>query len=151
MLAPKPACNYPEAAPCYQQVIGSLESIDSAAIVVRRENSQSVTVLRRPGMRLDLSTGPGACGGGRRANCIVIGALCGAFLGVAAVIVAGQLAPIEASTGLAVTVPGGAVVGTIIGAVVGGGEHWERADLPAHLSVGPDGFGRFALALSVRF
>jgi hypothetical protein len=85
----------------YERVIGTLESLDTATIVVRRENGQTVSVLRQPGTRLDVSAGPGACGSGRRPNCLVIGALGGVVLGVAVVIAAGQVAPIEASTGLA--------------------------------------------------
>jgi hypothetical protein len=131
-------------------VVGTLESVDSSTIILRRDDGETVKVPRRPLTRLDVSTGPGSCSPGRRGTCVAIGALGGALLGVAAVIVTGQLVPIEASTGLAVTVPGGALVGAMIGGLVGG-EHWKSASLPARLSLGPDGSGRFALGLSVRF
>ncbi len=48
------------------------------------------------------------------------------------------------------TVPAGAVLGTILGATVGG-EHWKSAALPARLSVASDGSGRLAVGLSLRF
>jgi|SRR5712692_6487343 len=131
-------------------VVGTLESVDSSTIILRRDDGETVKVPRRPLTRLDVSAGPGACGRGRRPKCLVIGALGGAVLGVAAVIAAGQVAPIEASTGLAYTVPLGALLGVMIGAVVPG-EHWKSASLPARLSLGPNGSGRFALGLSVRF
>ncbi len=157
VVAPKPICTYPEAAPCYRKVVGLLQSIDSTTIVVQRENGETVNVPRAPGTRLDVSTRRGPCGGHRGA-CIGVGFFGGAFGGVALGAVLGALAvrsPCGAGTCVntwvyAAAVPAGALVGTIIGAAVRG-EDWERADLPARLSVGRGGCGRFAVGLSLRF
>lgn len=138
------------------RVVGTLESIDSSTIIVRRENGESVNVPREPSTRLDVSAGPGMCSPGRRGNCVAIGFLGGAGVGA----LAGAIAQHACASGtedkslcvlwFLITIPVGAVVGTIVGAVVGG-EHWERANLPARLSFGPDGSARFALGLSVQF
>src|SRR5216684_3551144 len=66
------------------RVVGTLESIDSSSVIVRRENGESVTVPRQPSTRLDVSAGPGLCSGGRRTNCVVVGFLGGAAVGVLA-------------------------------------------------------------------
>jgi hypothetical protein len=140
----------------WHRVVGSLETIDSTTIVVRRANGTTVAFPRERGTRLDLSGGPGACGGGDRGGCIVLGFLGGAGVGA----LAGAMANHSCATGpgdrslcglaFLVMIPAGAVVGTVVGAVVGG-EHWKRTPLPARLSVGPDGSGRFAVGLSLRF
>ena len=142
-----------------REVVGSLESIDSATIVVRRENGEILHVPRAPGTRLDVSTSRGACSR-HRGRCIALGFLGGAGLGAVVGWISVQSQG-GAGSGTScnenlcelvylVTVPAGAVLGTIVGAVTGG-EDWESADLPARVSVGPDGSGRFAVGLSLRF
>lgn len=160
VIAPKPVCNGPEASSCYRKVVGSLESIDRATIVVRRETGETVNVPRAPGTQLDVSTSRGQCSR-QRGGCVALGffggAALGALVGWISVQAQGGVGP--GATGgcndspcelvYLFTVPAGAVLGTIVGAVVGG-EDWERADVPARLSVGPDGSGRFAVGLSLR-
>ncbi len=48
------------------------------------------------------------------------------------------------------TLPAGAVLGSVVGAVVGG-EHWKTTPMPARLSVGSAGSGRWSFGLSVGF
>jgi hypothetical protein len=155
VVAPKPVCTYPEAAPCYGQVVGLLQSIDSASIVIWRENGGTVRVSRAPGVRLDVSTGRGACSE-HRGSCVVLGLLGGAGVGAAVGLVSVQSQGGARACGENLceliywfTVPAGAVLGAIVGAVAGR-EDWEAADLPARLSVGPAGPGRLALAVSLR-
>jgi hypothetical protein len=157
VLAPKPVCNSPEKWPCYREVVGTLASIDSATIVVRLENAEAVNVSRAPDTKLEVSTGRSACSRHRGA-CVGLG-----FLGGAAVGALGAWISVQAQGGVSkcgenlcelayvVAIPAGAVVGTIVGAVVGGGEDWEGADLPARLSVGPDGSGGVRLGLMLPF
>ena len=156
VLGPKPVCNYPEEAPCYRKVVGSLQSIDSASIVIRREDGETVSVSRAPGTRLDVSNGRGACG----APCIGLGFLGGAGLGALvgwiSVQAQGGTGPgsycSDSPCGLVVlfTVPAGAVLGTIVGALLKK-EHWKAVEPPARIGVGPVGPGRFAAGLSLRF
>src|SRR2546427_5575677 len=116
---------------------GSLEAIDSATIVVRRANGTTVAFPRERGTRLEVSGGPRVCSGGaRRGGCIGLGFLGGAALGVLAGVVSlrgchGELCGLV----FFYTVPPGAVLGTIVGAVVGG-EHWTTVEPPARISVG---------------
>ena len=159
LIPPTLVCNYTGAASCYSKVVGSLESIDSATIVVRRENGETVDVPHAPGTQLDVSTSRGACSR-HRGGCIALGFFGGAGVGALVGWISVQ-AQGGAGSGTScnenlcelvylVTVPAGAVLGTIVGAVMGG-EDWERADIPARLSVGPDGSGRFSVGLSLRF
>jgi hypothetical protein len=138
----------------YVRVVGTLESIDSSTIIVRRENGESVNVPRQPGTRLDVSAGPGMCSPGRRGNCVAIGFTGGAALGaVTGLIIGDQQRCAErrdCAAFLVVAALPGALLGVFVGAVVGG-EHWKGAPPPARLSLGPDGSGRFALGLSVPF
>ena len=48
------------------------------------------------------------------------------------------------------TIPAGALVGIIVGSVIGG-EHWDRADVPATVTFRPEGSGRVAVGVSLRF
>jgi hypothetical protein len=153
--APKPDCTSPEVAPCYRQVVGSLEFIDSATIIVRRENGEAVHVPREPSTRLEVSA-PGRCGAGRRGTCAAIGLFGGAAFGAATGLIIGHMQGcvwggqnVGCAAYLGVAIPG-ALVGMVVGAVVGG-EDWKRADVPARLSVGPDRSGRLSLGLSVPF
>jgi hypothetical protein len=139
-----------------RRVVGALESIDSSTIIVLRDNGERVSVPRLPGTRLDVSAGRGMCGEGRRSNCLVIGFLGGAAVGALAGIPLKNGSRCGGETGLPcafiylATVPLGALVGTMVGLTVGD-EQWHRAELPARLSVGPDGSGRFVIGLSVAF
>lgn len=124
----------------YVRVVGTLESIDSA--------------IPRHGTWLDVSAGPGMCSPDGRGTCVAIGSLGGAGLGVLAGFIStqsqGGASTCECGIVYALTVPAGALVGTIVGAEVGG-EHWKSAPLPARLSVGAESSGRFAVDLSLRF
>jgi len=130
---------------------GSLEAIDSATIVVRRANGMTVAFPRERGTRLDVSGGPGACSGGHRGRCVALGFIGGAALGALA---GGVLEPdcfrLLCRLVFLRTLPAGAVLGTIVGAVIGG-EHWRTVEPPARITVGPVGPGRFAVGLSVQF
>src|SRR2546427_6817071 len=129
---------------------GSLEAIDSATIVVRRANGTTVAFPRERGTRLEVSGGPGACSGGHRGGCVALGFLGGAALGVLAPVVSSGTCRRLLCGLLVVTVPAGAVLGTIVGAVVGG-EHWRAVEPPARVSVGPGGPRRFAGGRAVPF
>ncbi len=155
VIALKADCTYPEVAPCYGNVVGSLESIDSATIVVRRANGTTVAFPRERGTRLDLRR-PGSCSGGKRGGCVALGFLGGAAFGAVTGLIIGHMngctwgaQNVGCAAFLGVAIPG-ALVGVFVGAVVGG-EHWKSASLPARLGLGPDGSGRLALGLSVRF
>src|SRR5881628_477976 len=134
-----------------RRVVGTLESVDSASIVVRRQNGATVALQREPGTRINLSTGPGMCSPGRRGSCVAIGFLGGAVvgLGVGAILVSDCNDELCGLLYL-VTVPAGALVGTIVGAVVGG-EHWERGDQPVRLSLAPGPTGETRLGVRLSF
>jgi hypothetical protein len=156
VFAPKPACDYPEAAPCSSRLVGSLQSIDSASIVIRGENGEPVRVARAPGVRLEVSTDRGSCSE-HRGGCVLLGLFGGMGVGAAAGLISvqaqgGAKACAENLCELVYwfTVPAGAVLGTIVGALVGG-ESWQPADLPARLSVAPASAGRLAIGVSLRF
>ena len=121
------------------RVVGTLESIDSATIVVRRQNGRTANLPMGRGTRVDVSGGPGTCSPGHRGTCVLVGFLGGAALGVGVGAGAASNCGEDPLCGLyyLITVPAGALVGTIVGAVVGG-EHWNRVELPARLSLAPD-------------
>ena len=119
-----------------ERVVGALAAIDGATIVVRRKNGSLDSLPMTPRTRLDVSGGPGLCSPGRRGTCVAVGFVGGAALGA----VVGAAAECS-DDGLCVlvyffTVPAGALVGTIVGAVLGG-EHWNRAEPPARLTLAP--------------
>ena len=116
------------------------------------EDGATVNWRREPDTRLDVSAGPGRCSGGRRGGCVVLGLFSGAALGALAgpPFATGSRCNDEPCALVCfLTVPAGALVGTIVGAWVGG-EHWKRATLPASVTVWPRS-GRVALGLSVHF
>lgn len=117
---------------------GILEAIDSTTIVVRHANGARVALPRERDTRLEVSWGPGACGGGRRVRCTIIGLMGGVALGVLAHLRVAQTCNAGAC-GVAwyATIPAGAVLGTIVGEVFPAGEHWTSVELPSGLSVGP--------------
>ena len=136
-----------------RRFVGTLESIDSATIVLRRDNGDSIHVPRLPNTRLELSAGPGSCSGDRRSGCVALGFLGGAAAGVLAGLAGGGAGGCSDCGNVLfflLTVPAGAVVGTIIGAVVGG-EHWEAVLPPVRVGLQPNGPGRVALGVSVQF
>jgi hypothetical protein len=102
-------------------VIGTLQSIDSATIIVRRENGDTVNVLRRALARLDLRAGSGTCGGDRLGNCVVLGVLGSAVAGVLAGLPIAHRSDCGGEQGLPCgfiylgTVPVGALVGAMGG------------------------------------
>lgn len=158
VIAPNLVCNHPGAAPCYRKVVGSLESIDSAIIVVRRESGETVNVPRAPGTLLDVSTSRGACSR-HRGGCVALGFLggvgVGALVGWISVQAQGGASGPNCSENpcelvYLLTLPAGAVLGTIVGAVVGG-DHWENVQPPVRVGLWPDGPGRLALGVSVPF
>ena len=136
-------------------VTGTLESLDSSMIILRRDNGGTVKLTRRPLTRLDVSTGPGSCSPGHRGKCVAIGLGIGAVVGVVAGVIIGEKEGCANGTEpacapfLALAVPGALVRG-IIGGLVGG-EHWKTVPLPASVSLAPDGSGGFALGLSLPF
>lgn len=134
----------------FVRVVGMLESIDSTTIVVR-DNEGLLSIPREGSTQLDVSAGPGACSGGGRGGCVAIGFFGGAALGVLAGLAAGGANTCgDCMNGLVFlfTVPAGAVVGTVIGAVVGG-EHWRSVTPPARLSMEPNGARGLKLGLSL--
>ena len=135
-------------------VVGVLESIDSARIVVRDANG-TLAVPRERGTRLYVSAGPGSCSGDRRGGCVAIGLFGGAAVGALAGFVyikARGNGCVDQPCELIYlfTVPIGALVGTVVGAGVGG-EQWNRVDHPVRFGLGPGGSGRLALGVSVQF
>ncbi len=151
---PKADCTYPEMAPCYRRVVGSLESVDSATIRVRSEDGDTVRVARAPSTRLEVNTRHGVCGG-RRPECVFLGLASGVAVGapVGAIMVASQGGAnscIDCPYVFFATLPAGALIGTVVGLALPGDE-WEGADDPVRLTMGPDRSGRFALGLSLRF
>ena len=120
-----------------ERVVGTLTAIDSAAIVVRGKNGSLDSLPMTPRTRIDVSGGPGLCSPGHRGTCVAVGFLGGVALGA----VVGAVAVSDCSDELCVlvyfvTVPAGALVGTIVGAVIGG-EHWNRTEPPARLTLAP--------------
>ena len=136
-----------------RRTTGTLESIDSTTIVVRARNGRTVAFQRASNFDLDVSAGPGTCGEGRRFGCVALGFLGGGVvgLGVGALIVSGCN---DELCGLwyLITVPAGALVGTIVGAVLPG-ERWKEAALPALTYVVPEAAGerRIRLGVQLRF
>lgn len=133
-----------------RRATGTLESVDSTTIVVRTRNGSTVAFPRQSDYALDVSGGPGMCGEGRRFGCVAMGFLGGglAGIGVGALYVSGCNDELCGLIYL-VTVPAGALVGTVIGAVIGR-EHWNPADLPAHAYVVPEAAGDRRIQLGVR-
>jgi len=125
VTAPVPDCEPREARFCPRgQEIGTLVSIDSLTIVMNDAKGIRRELPRGPYTRLDLSAGSGACGGHRGEN------LC-------------ELVYL-------VTVPGGALVGMIVGGVLGA-EHWHTVEPPIRVGLTPSGPGRWAFGFSAHF
>ena len=135
-----------------RRTTGTLESIDGDTIVVRRSNGALTKFARAPRPRLDVSTGAGMCGEGRRATCVIGGFLGGALVGLGAGAIVGGGCNGDELCGIqyVFTIPAGALVGIIVGSVVGG-EHWDRVDVPASVTFRPEGSGRVAVGVSLRF
>ena len=119
-------------------VVGTLESVDSTSIVLRRENGEAAVLPRGRTTQVDVSAGPGSCSPGHRARCVLVGFLIGAGVTAAVAELSWQNSTSEAPEGVAVlmlAVPG-ALVGTIVGALRGG-EHWNSIELPVRLTLTP--------------
>src|SRR2546426_3971985 len=118
-----------------RRATGTLESIDGDTIVVRRSNGALTKFARAPRPRLDVSTGVGMCGQGRRAACVIGGFLGGALVGLGAGAIAGGGCNGDELCGIqyVFTIPAGALVGTIVGSRVRG-EQLDRVEVPPTLA-----------------
>src|SRR2546429_5492700 len=128
-----------------RRATGTLKSIDCDCIVVRRSNGALTKFARAPRPRLDVSTGAGMCGEGRRATCVIGGFLGGALVGLGAGAIVGGGCNGDELCGIqyVFTIPAGALVGIIVGSVIGG-EHLGRAHVPPSPTFRPQGPGRVA-------
>jgi len=157
VTAPAPDCELSEARFCpRRQEIGTLASIDSLTIVMNDARGRRREFSRGPYTRLDLSAGSGGCGG-RRGECVALGLFGGAALGAAVgfVSVQSQGGPKQCGENLceliyAFTIPGGALVGMIVGGVLGA-EHWHTVESPIRVGFAPSGPGRWAFGFSAHF
>ncbi len=138
----------------YRWVVGTVDAIDSQTIILHDEKGTLVSVPRGPTTRLDVSTGRGSCSA-NRGGCVfggfVLGAGVGALVGALWVGSQGNACS-DQPCGLIylLTMPAGALVGTIVGANVGA-EHWKRVEPGVRVGLRPDGQGHVALAVSVPF
>src|SRR5260370_27147258 len=62
------------------RVVGTLESIDSSTIIVRRDDGDTMNVPRQPGTQLEVSGGPGSCSPDR-SRCVILGLMGGVAVG----------------------------------------------------------------------
>lgn len=129
----------------YQWVVGTVASIDSLSIVLRDKRGEQVFVPRAPNTQLEVSTRRGRCWG---ESCVGVGFFSGAAAG--ALLGASHSCTSECGLLYLLTVPAGALVGTIIGATAGG-EHWEHVEAPIRVGLRPDGYGHVALRVSMSF
>jgi hypothetical protein len=154
VVRPDPGCGAPGAFWCRRwKVVGTLASVDSLTVVVRDENGGTENVPRISGIEVDVSEGPGLCSGRRRAPCVGAGLIGGAALGTLYGAIrahARSNCAVDCGRVYWVSIPIGAVLGTLVGAVVGG-EHWTPTRLPARLSLAPGDQGRLSLGWSMRF
>lgn len=154
VVRPDPGCGAPGAFWCRRwKVVGTLASVDSLTVVVRNQDGRSENVPRVPGIQLDVSQGPGLCGR-HRVPCVGAGLIGGGALGTlyGAIWAHAHRTSCAENCGLVyfVSVPVGAALGTLVGAMIGG-EHWAPTPLPARLSVAPSNHARFLLGLSMQF
>src|SRR2546425_1648998 len=100
-----------------RRTTGTLESIDGDTIVVRRSNGALTKFARAPRPRLDVSTGAGMCGEGRRATCVIGGVFGGALVGLGEGGVLGGGCDGGEVCGIqyGFPIPPGALVGIIVG------------------------------------
>lgn len=157
VTAPAPECEPSEARFCpRRQEIGTLASIDSLTIVMTNAKGTRREFPRGPYTRLDLSAGSGACGG-HRGECIGLGLLGGAALGAAVGFISVQSQGGARRCGdnlcelvYLVIVPSGALVGMIVGGVLGA-EHWHAVNPPVRVGFAPVGPGRWTFGFSAHF
>ncbi len=151
VLSPTLHCRSLETPTCHDKVVGTLVSLDSLNIVLRDEGGEVQNLPRVPGTRLDASAG-GMCL--HRGTCIGLGLVSGAAVGALVGWINYKSIGCPADDDLCslyqLTVPAGAILGAVIGAVLPG-EHWRETTAPAHLSIAPEGAGRFVVGVSVRF
>ena len=107
VIAPKPVCNYPEAAPCYRRVVGTVESLQDDTVVIAPDSAPAQAINLSDGQPLEMSLGMRGHGG--------TGALIGAIVGLVVVHQAWQ-----SCGGCEGEVPiGGALLGIAGGASLG--------------------------------
>src|SRR2546429_6118828 len=125
-----------------RRATGTLESIDGDTIVVRRSNGALTKFARAPRPRLDVSTGAGMCGEGRRATCVIGGFLGGALVGLGAGAIVGGGCNGDELCGIThvFTIPAGAPVGIIVGSAIGRG-HLGESHFPPNRALRPRGHG----------
>lgn len=137
-----------------RRTTGTLESIDSTTIVVRARNGKTVAFRRQSDYQLHVSGGPGTCGEGRRFGCVALGFLGGGVVGIGVGAIAVRNCTDELCGLLyLVTVPAGALVGTVVGALLPG-DRWKQADPPAVAYVAPEAAGgerRVRLGVRLQF
>src|SRR5438876_10525879 len=135
-----------------RRATGTLESIDGDTIVVRRSNGALTKFARALRPRLDVSTGAGMCGEGRRATCVIGGFLGGALVGLGAGAIVGGGCNGDELCGIqyVFTIRAGALGGIIVGSVIGG-EHLGRVDGPRTGALRPDPAGKVSVGVSLRF
>jgi len=103
-----------------------------------------VRVAKAPNTRLEVRTRSGPCFG---KTCAGVGLLAGA---VAGTLVASRVCTSDCEVVYWIGVPTGALLGTIVGAVLGD-EHWERVEPPMRVGLRSDGHGHIALGVAVQF
>lgn len=147
-------CEFTGPSCVYRWVVGTLDSINSVTIALHDEQGTPVSLPRGPNTRLDVSTGPGSCSE-NRGNCVFGGFLLGAGVGA----LAGAIWVKTQGSGCndnpcgliyLLTMPAGALVGTIVGASVGG-EHWQQVGPVLRVGLRPTGHQGLALSVSVPF
>jgi len=155
-----PVCTNSRTSSC-SWIVGTLASIDSATIELHDENGMVVAVPRTRSTQLDVSTGRGKCSADR-GRCVAIGLFVGAAVGVVAgfVIVETQGgpssvqciddSPICPTYYYVATMAGGAIVGTVVGAVVGR-ERWRHVEATIRVGMRAAGNRGLAFGLSVPF
>lgn len=99
--------------------VGTVSALSVDSVTLDRRPGDRVTIPATSVTRLERSRGPGRCGGGRRAQCVVIGTLIGAAVPTVLLVSGG-----DAIYAVGVLSPLGAIIGAFTGAKVGG-EKWE--------------------------
>ena len=133
-------------------VIGQLVAMSDSSISVRHEaSSADVTVPLSRVQRLEVSAGS------RRREAAVIGGLVGLGLGG----IFGYAAGDDCSGNEGICFPQGEVavvsalvgagLGSLIGVVVGSGERWRDASVPARVNVVPTGARSISISSTLRF
>lgn len=135
------------------KVAGTLEAVDSASILLRRDNGTTAALARSSTTRVELSAGPGMCSPPNRGTCVVVGTLGGALIGVGlgAMMISTRTCGENDLCGIEylLTVPLGALVGGLAGASLDG-ERWRPAEWPVVVGVTPNMPGAMRVGGGVR-